>query len=242
MAQEEILFQARPIPYNHTFTYNFDFEERFFEMDDGIFLHAIHAKTADSLRGLVIFFHGNASNNQTAGGKFKLFLNAGFDVLHPDYRGYGKSGGNIESELKLINDMDLIYKEMSRFYGEEKIVLAGYSIGSGIAAQVAVKNNPRMLILWAPFYSILEAKKDEFPFIPDFLVKYTLQTNRVLSEIEEPVHIIFAGQDEILPLERTFKLTSLLKAKDQYFILKGQGHNGIYRHPEMKEIMNGLLK
>ncbi|MGK4569129.1 alpha/beta fold hydrolase [Flavobacterium sp. 3HN19-14] len=60
----------------------------------------------------------------------EIYTSLGYDCFIPDYRGYGKSGGEIESESQFLSDVDLLYKDMLKRYAEDKIVIIGYSIGT----------------------------------------------------------------------------------------------------------------
>ena len=231
IVQDSIIFHPGSLPQDHVYSYEFNFQERFFEMEDGTNIHAIHAKTADSLKGLVIFYHGNAGTNQTSPAKYEMFLNQGYDVLYPDYREFGKSGGELLNEQLLIGDMKAVYAEMTKEYPEDHIIIVGYSLGSGVAAQVAAANNPKMVMIWTPYYSMVDMKNSEYAFLPSFLLKFPLRTDLALPMIDEPILIFYADQDEVLPISRSLKLTKLLKPRDEYLMLEHQGHNRVYLHP-----------
>ncbi|MDR9417507.1 alpha/beta hydrolase [Gracilimonas sp.] len=242
LIQESIIFHPRELPESAEYGYNFDFNERWFEPESNVKIHAIHAFTdPDSAKGLVMYLHGNQGANRTNADTYTLFLDNGYDMIYPDYRSYGKSRGDLDNEDDLVGDIKYVFKEMAAIYGEKNIVLVGYSLGSGVAAQVAEDFNPKKLILWAPFYSLVDVKDSQFPFLPDALVKFPLRTDLAIQQIEEPIHIFYAGEDEVLPLEHSFKLTDYLKGGDSYKVIQGQGHGGIYRHPELQEGLQRLL-
>lgn len=229
--QNAILFKPSSLPENFEYSYPFDFEERWFDVTDGQRAHAIHAKVADSVRkGLVIYYHGNAGNNNTSPEKFKLFMKEGYDVLYPDYRGFGKSTGTLENEDDLVGDMKIVYSEMKKEYDESKIFVMGYSMGSGVSALVAAENDPQGLMIWTPYYSMVDMKNSSYPFLPSFLVRYPLRTDLAIPKINEPITIFYAAEDEVLPVERSIKLVDLLKGTDQHFMLEGQGHNMLWRN------------
>lgn len=240
--QDSIIFNPRKLDQNAAYNYDFDFQERWFEPEEGVQIHALHAFTeADSAKGLVMYLHGNRGANQTNADKYTLFLDNGYDMIYPDYRSYGKSRGELEHEEGLVGDMRYVFSEMAGEYGEEQIVLVGYSLGSGVAAQVAENFDPKMLILWTPFYSLVDVKDSQFPFLPDAIMKYTLRTDKALQQIEEPVHIFYAGADEVLPINRSLKLTDYLKEGDSFQVIEGQRHGWIYRHPELQRALNRIL-
>lgn len=240
LIQNSIIFRPSQANINDTYSYDFPFKERWFEPEEGVRIHAIQA-FADSSRGLVIYHHGNRGNNRTNPAKFELFLNEGYDVLYPDYREYGNSTGELWNEEDLVGDMAFIFNKMEQEYNEEDIIVMGYSLGAGVAAQVAAVNDPKMLIMWTPFYSMIDMKDAQFAFLPDFLVRYPLQTNEALQRIEEPVYIFYAAEDEVLPVTRSYKLTEYLKEGDEAFILENQGHGWIYRNRELLREMKMIL-
>ena len=131
-----------------------------------------------------------------------------------DYRGYGKSDGQVESEDQLHQDVRAAYDEMRKRYDEDKIVVLGYSLGSGPASKLAAENSPRLLILQAPYFSLKDVAKRSFPFIPVVLLKYKLETNRYITACKMPVVLIHGDQDEVIYYESSLKLKALLKPTD----------------------------
>ncbi len=239
--QNSILFHPSPLDQDHAFSYDFDFEERFFETTDEALIHAIHAKVEDSAKGLVIYFHGNAGNADTSPAKFELFMSEGYNVLYPDYRGFGKSTGTLKNEDDLVGDMKIVYSEMKKEYDESDIFIVGYSMGSGVAAQIAAENDPKGLMIWTPYYSMVDMKNASYPFLPSFLVRYPLRTDLAFQQIEEPISIFYAENDEVLPVDRAIKLNNFLDENDQHFMLKGQGHNGVFYNEELRNRIPGIL-
>lgn len=240
--QDKILFKPETLPETYEYAYNFEFSERWFEGSDDARIHAIHAKTEDSLRGVVLFLHGNGGNTDTRPDRFTYFMDLGYDVVYPDYREYGKSTGTLQNEEDLVGDMLTVYDQIAEEYGEEHVVLIGYSMGSGVAAQVAAVNDPAQLVLWTPYYSILDLKNSSYPFIPSFLVRYPLRTDLALPMISEPITIFFAEEDNVLPVERSIRLTNLLKPSDRYFILEDQGHNSLLNNERLRTELAIILQ
>jgi pimeloyl-ACP methyl ester carboxylesterase len=71
-------------------------------------------------------------------------------VVLVDYRGFGKSTGK-RGEKDMLNDMQYVYTCLLEKYPEQHIIVYGRSIGSGFATKIASDNNPRYLILDAPY-------------------------------------------------------------------------------------------
>ena len=182
---------------------------------------------ADSSKGLIFYLHGNGGALDRWGTVAETYTRLHYDIFILDYRGYGKSEGTIESEAQLSQDVKLAYNEMLKLYSEDKIVVLGYSIGTGLAAKLASTNHPKLLILQAPYYSLTDVVKHTFPFVPPFLLKYKLDTYKYISDCEMPIVLFHGNEDEVIPYGQSLKLKPLLKKSDKLIVLNRQGHNGM---------------
>ena len=158
-----------------------------------------------------------------------------------DYRGYGKSDGRISSEDQLNRDMQKAYDQIKKLYYENSIILLGYSIGTGPALYLASKNNPKMLILQAPFYNLTDMMRRYFPIFPSFLLKYKMENKRYLKECAMPVIIFHGDQDEIIYYGSSIKLSEHFKEGDRLITLESQTHNGMTYNPDYQREMRNIL-
>src|SRR4051812_30766805 len=60
---------------------------------DGTKLHAWQLLATPPAKGMILFLHGNAENVSTHVLAAQWLARAGYDVLMPEYRGYGSSEG-----------------------------------------------------------------------------------------------------------------------------------------------------
>ena len=238
--QEELLFFPSKLPADHVFRFNSNFEERFITTPDGHNLHGILFR-ADSPEGLIFYLHGNAGGLDSWGELAQTYTNLNYDVFMLDYRGYGKSQGKISSEKQFHDDVQLAYDHVKKEYPEEKIVVLGYSLGTGTAARLAAENNPKMLILQAPYYSIVDMAKRLYPMIPAAIIKYKFMTHEFVEKTAAPIILIHGDQDEVIYPGSSHKLKEHLKPGDQLIILEGQLHNGFTENPEYLEFLQQLL-
>ena len=121
----------------------------------------------------------------------------------------------------------MVYNEMKKKYSEDKIVVLGYSIGTGLAAKIASTNNPKLLILQAPYYSLRDMMKKTYPIFPNFILKYKFETNDFIKNCKMPIIIFHGNKDEIIYYESSLKLKELFKKQDTLITLNGQKHNEI---------------
>lgn len=239
--QENIIFFPQKLSMNYPFDPEWNAEEVAIPTTDGNALHGLLFRS-DSAKGLVFYLHGNAGSLATWGTVAPTYLQHGYDVFILDYRGYGKSSGCIESEQQLFTDVQLAYDRMKEEYSEMYIIVLGYSIGTGPAVHVASENNPRMLILQAPYYSLVDMMAHTYPFVPTFLLKYRLESNRYLPHVQSPIVLFHGTDDEVIYYGSSLKLQELAKPMDRLITLDGQGHNGITGNPVYLMELQRLLQ
>ena len=154
-----------------------------------------------------------------------------YDIFLLDYRGYGKSEGVIKGQEQLYKDIQTAYDEMKKEYTEDRIIVLGYSLGTGLASKIASENDPRLLILQAPYYSLTDVMRRTYSIIPTFLLRYKLETNKNLKDCKMPVVIFHGDVDEVIYYGSSLKLKDEFKTGDKLITLRGQGHNPVsYTH------------
>ncbi len=240
--QEKLIFFPENLPANHVFNFEQEFEEHFIPASDGVTLHGMLFKSPTSSKGLFFYLHGNAGSVDSWGWATKTYTDLGYDIFILDYRGYGKSEGSVTSEKQFYEDAQEVYNYVKNHYSESKIIIAGYSIGTGAAAMLASANNPQLLLLQAPYYSLSDLMKSLYPFVPSFLLKYKFTTYQYIERTRAPIVIFHGDKDEIIYPGSTEKLKRHLKPTDQVFILKGLGHNGMNESPEYKRKLAAVLQ
>lgn len=224
--QESLLFYPEVLAKDYKFGFTGDFREVYIPVEKDVKLHGLLFKASQS-KGLVFYLHGNGGSVKGWGDIASAYNEMEYDIFILDYRGYGKSDGKITSEAQLFEDIKRAYTYMLKSYPQDKIIINGYSIGTGLAAMLASFNNPKALVLQAPYYSLKETINSRIPFMPDFLQKYDIETHAFLEKVKAPVCIFHGTNDDVLPYGNSEKLEKEFKKGDTLITLKGQGHNGI---------------
>lgn len=238
--QEKLIFFPQKLEKNHQFSFNQKFEEINVKTIDGIYLNGLLFK-ADSSKGLIFYLHGNAGSLSSWGGVAETYTDLNYDIFILDYRGYGKSEGSINGQEQLFQDIQTVYDELKNKYKEDKIIVLGYSIGTGSASKIASTNNPKLLILQAPYYSLTDLMRNTYRIIPTFILKYTFETNEFIKNCKMPVVIFHGTQDRVIYYGSSIKLKEQFKEQISLITLEGQGHNGMTDIPAYKEEIRKLL-
>lgn len=245
--QDYMLFKPEKLPKDFQFNYdNQTYEEHNLETRDGAVINGIRFFPKGESRGVVLYLKGN-SKSIKGWGKFAVdFTRLGYNVLMVDYRGFGKSTGR-RSQKAIKRDLQLVYNKIKEVTSEDKIVLYGRSLGSGFAAKLASINNPRMLILDAPYYSLTKVTSRYMPFMPlSLLIKYPLPTYKWLKYVQCPIHIIHGTHDKLIPFKSSVKLSQVNPKLTKLHSVIGGGHKNLNNfesyHMMLEEIMNSKPK
>jgi hypothetical protein len=236
--QESLLFFPEKLEQDHQFVFENEFEERDIITHSGNSINTLLFNQENS-KGVIFYLHGNSGSLRSVGNVSTHFLPLGYDVLMLDYAGYGKSSSKITSQEELFEDIQDVYDDLKKTYSEDKIVVVGYSIGTGIAAHLASNNNPAKVVLQAPYYSMIDMMERNYPGIPTLILRYDLATNEYLKDCDMPGYLFHGVDDQIIPMESSEMLSKELDLP--LYKLENQGHNDITSNKEALKILSKIL-
>ena len=204
---------------------------------EGIF---IPADDPDGTKRLILGFGGNAWNGQDVA-EYLHELFPDNDVVAFHYRGYAPSTGSPSAEA-LIADAPLVYDAAIDRLMPARVIAVGFSIGTGVAAQLSASRKLDGLILVTPFDSLRGVAQSLYPWLPiGPLFAHEIDAAGPLSKSSVPVAIIAADHDEIIPPERTAALRRVVRDLVYDRTIAGAGHNGIYARSDFQEAMREAL-
>jgi fermentation-respiration switch protein FrsA (DUF1100 family) len=238
--QDKLIFFPEKVAADYKYPFQQPFEEVFFDTPDLSRLHALWFRQPNA-KGVILYFHGNAGSLRSWGYIAEDFLPYGYEVFIPDYRSFGKSTGHL-SETALHQDAQLTYDYLQRHYPEQKIIIFGRSIGTGIATRLAAHNHPRQLILESPFYNFTDVAKAHYGFLPvALLLKYSFRSDEWIRQVPCPVYILHGTADAIVPFSSGQKLARLLPDPEAFIPIEGGGHNDLSNFKSYQLALKRLL-
>ena len=195
---------------------------------DGETLHGwwIPSASARPLRGTLLFFHGNAGTIAGRLENARQFHRMGLNVLLFDYRGYGKSTGT-PSEDSLYRDAEAAWTWLAdtRSVAPSDITIFARSMGGGPASWLAVRTDPRAVILESVFTSVPDVAAHHYPFVP---VRWLARTRfDVLSRVPDllaPLLVIHSRADRVVPFAHGRQLYEAAAEPKRFLEIDG-GHN-----------------
>ncbi len=202
-----------------------DYQDLTLKTLDGVDISAWYIPTEDA-RGFVLFCHGNAGNISHRFDSIKIFHRLGLGVLIFDYRGYGKSKGSPDEE-GTYRDAEAAWDYLVNVLHmkPEKIVLFGRSLGSAVAAELALRKQAGALIMESAFTSAPDLGKKFFPLLPVRLIsRYHYESIDKVGKIKLPKLFIHSPGDEIVPYEQGVRLFEEASDPKEFLRITG-GHN-----------------
>lgn len=204
--------------------------------EDGIELHAwwFAADRPESRRGTAIYFHGNAGHLGDRGAVAAALSNLGLDVLLPDYRGYGASGGK-PSEEGLYADARAAYRWLVEERGVDpaQLLALGNSLGSSVAAALAVSRPVAGVVLLGPFTDTVAIARHRLSWLPDWYLDWLdnrFDTLERAPRIEVPTFVAAGEEDRVIPPGQSREVFEALRGPRRWLEIPGAGHNDIFAH------------
>lgn len=191
--------------------------------DDGLDLDAWFLAPDEPPVATVLVLNGNAGNRGHRLPLARGLVERGHAVLLLDYRGYGGNPGR-PSEAGLIADARAAHAHLAARADVDPatIVHLGESIGSGVAAGVAVDDPPAALVLRSPFPRLSDVAREHYGSL-GALVRDTFETSARLGAVDAPVLVVAGDADRIVPAELSREVAR--DADTELLVVEGADHN-----------------
>jgi pimeloyl-ACP methyl ester carboxylesterase len=213
------------------------------QTDDGKQLHGVHLPPTRRTAGpktLILGFAGNAWNSQDAA-TYLHQIYPGADIVAFHYRGYRPSTGTPSAEA-LIADAPLVHDLAVERIKPQRTVAVGFSIGTGVAAELSSQRPLDGLILVTPFDSLKAAAADLYPMLPvSLLFHHEMDSATALKGSKVPVALIAAAQDQLIGAARTEGLRRAVGNLVFDHVIERAGHNDVYDRSEFHQAMRDAL-
>jgi uncharacterized protein len=239
--QEKLIFKPEKLKQDFQFKYDAPFKELFFDVSPGVRINGLHF-SRENPKGLILYFHGNTRSIKGWAKYAKDFYRYDYDVILVDYRGFGKSTGK-RSEKDMLGDMQFVYERLRDIYPENHLIVYGRSMGSGFATKIAADNNPRYLILDAPYYSFKKVVERFLPILPiRFVLRFHLRTDRWIKDVKCPTYILHGTKDWLIPIKHSQRLQKVNPRKIVLISIHGGHHNDLPYFDEYHNFIRDILK
>jgi uncharacterized protein len=178
-------------------------------------------------REVVLYFHGNGDFLAGLVGRFRDITSDGTGLVALSYRGYAGSSGR-PSEQGLLRDAEAAYGFTLARYGADRIVVWGFSLGSGVAVALAADQQIGKLVLEAPYTSIADVAAAAFPLLPvRWLIRDRFRSDQRIARVTAPLLIMHGARDSTISIELGERLFALAHEPKQFVRFPDAGHNDL---------------
>jgi fermentation-respiration switch protein FrsA (DUF1100 family) len=228
--QERIAFQPQGPPYPTD-----DGADRvdYFASDgQPLFGYLVGAPSAD--KPLLLAFHGNADLAvlQLDWAR-EIFRRTGAAVLLAEYRGYAGLPGK-PTYLGSHLDAEAAYTLARQTPGvsADRIAFFGHSLGSAVAAELAIRNPHFVLILQSPFTSARDMAKTVIGYRPstvgwNFFSRIHFDTIEIVKNLDCPVSVAHGENDRLIPLSMGQAVFESAKQSGRLLLIPRASHNDV---------------
>jgi pimeloyl-ACP methyl ester carboxylesterase len=194
---------------------------------DGTRLAGFFVPAAAQRAPVLLFFGGNAEEISwtLADARWP----AGYARAGVNYRGYGGSEGS-PGEAPLVEDAKAVFDAIATRPDVDpaRIVVVGRSLGTGIAARLAVERPVAAAILISPYDSLVEVGKAHYPWLPvSWLLKHRFDSVSYAKRASVPLLAIVAAADGIVHVPRSRALHDAWAGPKHWVAIDGRGHNDL---------------
>ncbi len=183
---------------------------------------SIAARTIGPYRGkkVILYCHGNAEDMTAVNGRFDGLIAAGYTVATFDYPGYGLSSG-MPNEKGCHRNARRTYDWLteSRGFAPDEVVVVGYSIGTGVAVELAASRKVGGLWLEAAYLSAprIVTKIRILPIDP-------FPNHKRIKDVKCPIGMLHGTDDSIVPYSQGRKLYERAPAPKWFIPVEGADH------------------
>ncbi|GAA6207982.1 alpha/beta hydrolase [Cognatishimia sp. WU-CL00825] len=216
--------------------------------------------TAPPKRGkpIILYFHGNAGNLANRAGRFQRFLDRGYGLVAPAYRGSSGSKGTPDQDI-LTQDATTIAMQLATrtaafadFAPKSPIVIYGESLGTAVSIQVlnakSIGHNQHIsaVVLEAPFTSLKDLAAEHyssFAALADSLDSQWRSIDVAPLALSSPLLVIHGTNDTLIPISQGRRIFQAAPTRSKQFIaVKGAGHTDLWRSDVLPRLWSFIDK
>lgn len=168
-------------------------------------------------------------------------LSSNLGVLAVEYPGFGMAADYTASEKNIYEDSmrAIAFLQNNLKISNDQIILQGYSLGTGIASEMAYRGLGAKLVLIAPYLSVPEMASVFVPLLPtrlaNWLIEDKIDTKRKAPCVYKPVLIFHGTADQVVPFKMGQKLKELFPCS-QLITLESADHY-VLKPPMLQQIL-----
>ncbi|OLC65481.1 MAG: alpha/beta hydrolase [Betaproteobacteria bacterium 13_1_40CM_4_64_4] len=206
-------------------------------------IHAWWWPAATQHAPAILYLHGSRWNLTGQANRIEQLHAFGFSVLAIDYRGFGKSDGDLPSEETVYEDSRAAWDRLAQLQPDASLrFIYGHSLGGAVAVDLAAhlsagseragwKPPARGVIVESSFTTLPDiARALSYPWLPvQLLMTQKFDSVHKIAALHMPVLIVHGAGDGFVPARFSEELYEAAPEPKKLLLVNGATHNNSMR-------------
>ncbi len=185
---------------------------------------------------------GNSIHLRRVQAQLLQLAGIGYNVLALDYRGFGRTAG-VPTEAGLYEDGLAAYRYLTTTLRvpPSRVILAGRSLGSAVAVELATRVPSAGALLLSPIESVPATGALLYPWVPvNLLARNRFDSIEKAARIRVPIVLVHATNDRLVPIAAARRLFARIPGP-KLMVETAGGHTRAGFNP-VDELANALSR
>jgi alpha-beta hydrolase superfamily lysophospholipase len=195
---------------------------------EGERVHGWWIPAADARAPTMLYLHGarwSLSNNLHRIGRLHRM---GFAVLAIDYRGFGRSDGDLPSEAQAYADAQAAWNELRRLEPDPtRRFVYGHSLGGAVAIELATRNSDVGGVIVESSFTSIRDMVDALGYTTlsvDALITQRFDSLAKVPAVSAPILFVHGTADRFVPPTMTEKLYAAAREPKRLLLIENGNH------------------
>jgi uncharacterized protein len=176
---------------------------------------------------VILYFPGNGDFLAGRISRFRAMTSDGTGLVALSYRGYAGSSGS-PSEHGILQDAAAAYGFIAARYAPDRIVVWGFSLGTGVAVALASEHPVDKLILEAPYTSTADIAGSLLRVVPvRWLMRDQFRSDERIARVTAPLLVMHGTDDFVISIRFGERLFALAQGRKQFVRFPVGGHDNL---------------
>jgi alpha-beta hydrolase superfamily lysophospholipase len=191
-------------------------------------VHGWWIPAADVAAPAMLYLHGarwSLSNNLH---RISRLHRMGFSVLAIDYRGFGRSDGDLPSEEQAYADAQAAWERLRRLVPDtQRRFLYGHSLGGAVAIELATRNDDVAGVIVESTFTSIRDMVDALGYTSisvDGLITQRFDSLAKVPAVRAPILFVHGTADRFVPPAMTEKLYAAAREPKRLLLIENGNH------------------
>jgi uncharacterized protein len=191
-------------------------------------LHALWHASKHKNSPTLLYLHGARWNVTGSASRIARMQELGFNVLAPDYRGFGKTSDEIPSEANAYEDAKAAWDWIGQKHAASAKYIFGHSLGGTIAIELASQvSDEKGTIVEGTFTSVPDVFRTlKWGWLPiTSFITQRFDAARKVANIGSPLLVVHGSEDQTIHPELGKKLFDAAVHPKRFLLVEGGSHH-----------------